>query len=345
MNTASSCASTSAARLTACSINGSVPLSTSNTMRLGVADIATASIVFAFDGVLLVFDGLFFPLQALAPLIETGLDLAVERVFGVLTVAVGLAGGNAAEQFHQFLHTGYRIDVELTRLTGSHHILAQHQVLRIGLRDHHTLACQPRLLTHVEEPLDLVVDAADGLDGTVLVDGAGHRQRLPERHLADGRQQNTVFDGRRTVAIHRTVGLLEHQAGTERDRQLPGKAAAQQRGDDEHALAVNRATQRRLAFHVEHAAPAGTGGGTDPARPPEPFVADAEYRQAVGLAHRFAVGVDEDDVAPDLLQHLFAHLPVTVASTRHRFVDVRPVDAFRPRLPCPVIGLAQHVGH
>ena len=60
-------------------------------------------------------------------------------------------------------------------------ILAQHQAVDVGLRDDDALrAGQPLFLADVEEALDLVCCAADGLDLAVLVDRTGDGDALAD---------------------------------------------------------------------------------------------------------------------------------------------------------------------
>ena len=57
---------------------------------------------------------------------------------------------------------------------GGNDVVPQHQVHRIRLGDQHALvAGQPARHAQIEETLDLLVDAADGLDLTGLADRAG----------------------------------------------------------------------------------------------------------------------------------------------------------------------------
>ena len=80
-----------------------------------------------------------------------------------------------------------------------------------------TFACGIRTLVpvsrvHVEEPFDLLVDAADRLNFAMLVHRSGHRQILPQRDVRQRRQQGIEFGGRRAVALDAAIGLLEHEA-------------------------------------------------------------------------------------------------------------------------------------
>ncbi len=61
------------------------------------------------------------------------------------------------------------------------HVLAQHHVVLVDLRNNDAMAAvQATGLADVEEAFDLFVDAADGLHLAVLVHRAGDRQGLAQ---------------------------------------------------------------------------------------------------------------------------------------------------------------------
>src|SRR5262249_16710251 len=67
-----------------------------------------------------------------------------------------------------------------------HHVFAQHQVLYVRLGDQDALfVAEAARAADVEKALDLLIDAADRLDRTPLIDGARHRERLLDRHLRE----------------------------------------------------------------------------------------------------------------------------------------------------------------
>src|SRR3546814_1585473 len=84
-----------------------------------------------------------------------------------------------------------------------------HQVLAVSRRDQHALPpCESALTADIEEPLDLLVDATDDLHVTVLVDRAGHREILADRHLGEGGEQGVELgDGRAVRSEEHTSEL------------------------------------------------------------------------------------------------------------------------------------------
>src|SRR5689334_9392905 len=78
----------------------------------------------------------------------------------------------------------------------------------------------------VEKSLDLLVNATDCLDLAALIDRAGDRKALPDRRLCQSREQREQLGGGGAVAIHPAIGLLEDEAGVERQRPVPAETAA-----------------------------------------------------------------------------------------------------------------------
>ena len=123
----------------------------------------------------------------------------------------------------------------------------------IGGRDQHSLlARQPARSADIEEALDLFVDPADGLDLPILADRAGHCQRLltgrPE--MADNRAYNSADEA--LSPFDAPIGLFENQTGRQRERAFGRIARAQETGQDQHALRMDRSAQFDLAFDVNH---------------------------------------------------------------------------------------------
>ena len=82
----------------------------------------------------------------------------------------------------------------------------------------------------------------------MLIDRAGDRVRLLQRHPRNRRQQRVELGRRGAVALDAAVALLEHQAGREHQRalgQIPGRQVAAQ---DHHALGVQRPAQLGLSL-------------------------------------------------------------------------------------------------
>src|SRR3546814_10157305 len=143
-----------------------------------------------------------------------------------------------------------------------------HQVLAVSRRDQHALPpCESALTADIEEPLDLLVDATDYLHVTVLVDRAGHREILADRHLGEGGEQGGELGAGRAVAVDAAVGLLEHQAGRERQRSVDGEVAREVGGEDQNALGVEGPAQIDLALDVDHLAGTHAHPGRDATRP------------------------------------------------------------------------------
>src|SRR3546814_16602026 len=94
------------------------------------------------------------------------------------------------------------------------------------------------------------VCSSDLLHVTVLVDRAGHREILADRHLGEGGEQGVELGAGRAVAVDAAVGLLEHQAGRERQRSVDGEVAREVGGEDQKALGVEGPAQIDLALDV-----------------------------------------------------------------------------------------------
>ena len=97
--------------------------------------------------------------------------------------------------------------MELSFTGGIAHRLIEHEMLDVGGRDQHPLgAGEADGLADVEEPLDLLVGPADGLDDAPLVDGPGHRDALVDgdpRQVAQ--QREDLGDGSRTSVRRRVL--------------------------------------------------------------------------------------------------------------------------------------------
>src|SRR5215472_7176578 len=96
--------------------------------------------------------------------------------------AIFVARSDARQEVDALLDFGYRPDVELSRGHGIEHVFPQHQVLHVGLRDHHALRAGKTFdAADIKKTLNLFVYASDGLDIALLIDRAGHRDVLPQR--------------------------------------------------------------------------------------------------------------------------------------------------------------------
>src|SRR5512139_3690372 len=149
----------------------------------------------------------------------------VEAAFGLRSVSGWRSDRNTSQQLECFIHRFHRVDVETPCRGCLHHIAAQHQMGHVGGGNQHALlAAEAALGADVEVALDLLVYRADRLHPAELVDRAGHRQRLPDRHIRQRRQQRGELGHRGAVAFHLAVGLLEHQARRQRQRLFGGVA-------------------------------------------------------------------------------------------------------------------------
>ena len=142
-------------------------------------------------------------------------------------------------------------------------------------RDEHALvAGQPPRAAQVEEPLDLLVHAPDGLHASELIDRARHRERLSNGDLGDRGEERVELRRRGAVPLDARVGLLEHERRRERERLLPAIPAAEIAREDQDALRVDRPAERDLALDVEHLSPAEPDARRDSARAAERAAAE-----------------------------------------------------------------------
>ena len=102
--------------------------------------------------------------------------------------------------------------MELPLPHGFHHVRPQHQIGDVLHGDHHALAPgEPECLAHRKVPLDLLVDAADGLDLSLLVDRPGDGDALLDRDAGQFGQQRVELGGTRAIPIHLRIRLFERQ--------------------------------------------------------------------------------------------------------------------------------------
>src|SRR5438105_4156584 len=101
-------------------------------------------------------------------------------------------------------------------------------MLDVAGRDQDALvAGQTRQSAGIEKPFDLLVDPADCLDLAMLIDRTGYGEGLLDRRLGQCREQREQLGGRGAVAIDPAIGLLEHQAGAERQWSSAAETAAE----------------------------------------------------------------------------------------------------------------------
>ncbi len=157
--------------------------------------------------------------------------------------------------------------MELPRFAGRDHVLAQHQIGRVALGNDHTLiAGKAKVTAGVEEPLDLLVHATDGLDVAELVDGTGHGDGLFERHPGQGAEQAADLRARGGVAVDAAVALLERHGRAEGQGMLRLEQMPQAAAENMKPLGVDGTRKRGRAFDVDQPRPAGSDGGGDPRR-------------------------------------------------------------------------------
>ena len=174
--------------------------------------------------------------------IEAFGDARVERAHGKAARAAPRAGAHAGQDFDGLVDRLHRIDGETSAADRLQHVVAQHEIDDVRLRDDHALAFgKPAHGADVEEAFDLLVGAADRLDDAALIDGAGDGEALLQRHVGDGGENGDQLRGRGAVAVDRTVGLLEGDAGRQRERARHGVIAVQIARNDLHAFRMRRA--------------------------------------------------------------------------------------------------------
>jgi hypothetical protein len=127
--------------------------------------------------------------------------------------------------FH-FFHLSY-IDLsacmEFSIFDRFHDVFAEHQVFDIALRYHNPLAAgKADFPAAIVEAFDLLIDTANGLYFSLLVDGAGNRDILSQGYTGKAGKQGIDFSGRSAVPVHTAAGLLECNAGTHAQRFVPG---------------------------------------------------------------------------------------------------------------------------
>src|SRR5579859_991417 len=271
-------------------------------------------------------------------------DPSIERRLRILPGRVRRARGYARQYLHPLVHAVDRNHAETAGGRGLRHVLAQHQVLHVGRRYQYTLlAGQTPLLANVEEALDLLVDAADRLDAAVLIDRASDGKGLADRRLRKRREQREELRRRRAIALDAAVGLLEDQARCERERALAPEPPAQEAREDEHALGMDRTTERHLALDVDHLALAEAHLRGDAARMAKAHAAQADDGEAVHLADPLALGLDPDRVAADLLLETPIDPVGAPAPRDDRGLDLGGADHCLAPGTCEVVGLLEQI--
>ena len=72
--------------------------------------------------------------------------------------------------------------MEFPRAHRVQHVFSQHQVFDVGFGNHHALRASKAFdAAHVKIPFDFFVHSANGLNVTLLIDGSGDGDVLPQR--------------------------------------------------------------------------------------------------------------------------------------------------------------------
>src|SRR3546814_18457282 len=108
------------------------------------------------------------------------------------------------------------------------------------------------------------------------------REILADRHLGEGGEQGVELGAGRAVAVDDAVGLLEHQAGRERQRSVDGEVAREVGGEDQNALGVEGPAQHDLAPDVAHLASTTAPTCREPTRRTQHADAESPEQRRVG---------------------------------------------------------------
>ena len=217
-----------------------------------------------------------------------------------------------------------RVDVEHPIGNRLLHVLAEDQVPDVAVRDADALVSgQAHFPADVEEAFGLLVDAADGLDLSPLVDGAGDGDVLADGDLGEGGDQDVELGRTGAVALDAAVRLLEADAGGERQRPVATVDVAQVAADDEHGLVVRPARELGLSFDVDQALRPQSHGGGHARGPAEGVIAQVDDGQAVDLPDLAALHIDEQRAFLDQLANLLGDAVGPVDAILQGLLDVQ----------------------
>src|SRR6266850_1758198 len=131
-----------------------------------------------------------------------------------LAVVLFFAGRAAREDLDALFDLGDRPNVEFSGADSFQNVFAEHQVFDVGFRHHHALRAGESLNpADVIKSFDLFVDAADGLNISLLIDGTSHGDVLPQRQSRQRGRQRINLRRTGAVAIHSGIRLFEADAG------------------------------------------------------------------------------------------------------------------------------------
>lgn len=205
------------------------------------------------------------------------INLPMHGILRILPILILLARRVLHKQFDSLIDVSNWIDVEHSVFDCVHDFVIEDEVFDIGLWDQYALfSCESAFFAKVEETFDLVGDAADGLNLSFLVDGAGHGDVLADREFGKGGDDAVQFGTGGTVTVDAVVVLLEADAAGEGHREFLGVGLAEEAGDDLHAFVVGLSAHAGFFFDVYDAGFSNVGGGGDAGRGSECVAAHVE---------------------------------------------------------------------
>ena len=120
-----------------------------------------------------------------------------------------------------------------------------------------------------KKPSTFSVTGADRLHMAELVDGAGYREVLTQRHARESAQETAHLGGGGGIAVDAAIALFEGDRRGEGQRMAGLEQVAQQAAEDVEALGMDGARQFGLALDIDHAGAAGSRGRGDTLRKPK----------------------------------------------------------------------------
>src|SRR5262245_604482 len=137
---------------------------------------------------------------------EMRLDPLIHTTGGKLPMLVALPGWHTGQQFDALIDRLHRIDMKTPGSRRFHNVVPEHQVLHVGDGDEYPLLSrQPLSSTDVEKAFDFLVDAADDLHLSILVDRTGHRHALLDGQIRQGREESIELGGGGAIPLHPAI--------------------------------------------------------------------------------------------------------------------------------------------
>ena len=178
----------------------------------------------------------------------------VDGVRREVSLDVAFSALAQGQDLHAFVDRRDRVDVELSCRNCIKNFLRQDQGLDVLPGDYHSLSSRkPHLLADREESRDLLVDSADRLDVSELVDRTGDGDLLAYRKFSDGRKQGEELCRRGAVSIDLRIGLLEADSRIHRKRERPCVLLPQISFQNQKALVVDFSRKAGLMLDVHDA--------------------------------------------------------------------------------------------